>query len=127
MKIKNALPSQQITGDQDFDEILQCCVKTLRIKGDDYTVGNAEADRLHNFKTVANFTGLSPKEALGVYFYKHVAAIFAYIKKDGQAESEPIEGRIVDVINYMLLFAKLIREEKAAKKLETTLFPGGVR
>lgn len=100
----------KLTGDNDFDELLASCVETLKVKGDDYTMGSE--DRLHNFKTVGGFCGLTPKEVLGVYFYKHVSAIFSYIKKDGQSESEPIEGRIMDSINYLLLFYKMIKEEE---------------
>ena len=39
-------------------------------------------------------------------------AFLTFIKSDGQAESEPIRGRIVDVINYMLLFWLMVSEEK---------------
>lgn len=96
-----------MTGDRDFDDMLSKCVETLKVKGADYTIGMS--DRLHNFRTAAEFTGLTKEQVLGTYLYKHVAAIFAYIK--GKTESEPIEGRICDVINYMLLFAKMVREQ----------------
>lgn len=95
--------------DPDFDACLRQCRDILGIKGTDYTIGST--DRLHNFRTVGEFTGLDPKATLGVYFYKHVAAIFAFIK-DGQRESEPIEGRICDAINYLLLLSKMIAESK---------------
>jgi len=98
------------TGDDDFDSLLQKCIEVLRVKGKDYTIGTG--DRLHNFKTVGEFTGMTPEQSLGVYLYKHISAIFAYIKKGDQSESEPIEGRVTDVINYMLLFHKMIQERK---------------
>lgn len=103
----------KITGDPDMDAMLARCVKILKVKGDDYTVGNAEKDRLHNFRTVAGFTGLSMMEVFATYWYKHVSAIFAYVK--GQSESEPIEERIADAVNYLLLFSKIVAEEKRAK------------
>lgn len=99
---------EKFTGDQDFDEMLRKCNEILGVKGNDYTIGNV--DRLHNFKTVAGFVGLDPMQVLGVYFYKHVAAIFAYIKSGGKSQSEPISGRIADCINYMLLFYKMVKE-----------------
>jgi len=108
-----------ISSDADFDEMLNRCLDILKVKGNDYTVGKADTDRLHNFRTVADFTGLTPKEALGVYLYKHVAAIYAFIKSDGQAESEPIRDRLADVINYCLLLWKLIQEERRAEGRET--------
>jgi NADPH-dependent glutamate synthase beta subunit-like oxidoreductase len=62
--------------------------------------------------------GLSPAQALGVYMKKHLDAIFTFIGK-GRVESEPIEGRIHDAVNYLLLLNKLIAYEKrqAAERL----------
>lgn len=108
--VREAGDKTVITGDPDFDEILDKCCEILGVKGQDYTIGNK--DRLHNFRTVANFCDLTPMQSLGVYFYKHVSAIFAFIKNGGQKESEPIEGRIADVINYMLLFYKMVKEQR---------------
>lgn len=99
-----------LTGDEDFDSLLRQCVHLLAVKGKDYTIGTE--DKLHNFKTVGEFTGMTPEQTLGVYFYKHIAAIFAYIKNSGQSESEPIEGRIADAVNYLLLFNKMVQERK---------------
>ncbi len=99
-----------LTGDIDFDKMIKSCVDILKVKGKDYTIGTQ--DRLYNFKTVAQFTGLTPEAVLGVYFYKHVSAVFSFIKSGGQSESEPIEGRIADCINYMLLFQKMVQERK---------------
>ena len=102
--------AHHLTGDEDFDELIMKCVEILKVKGADYTIGTG--DRLHNFKTVAEFTGMTPEQTLGVYLYKHISAIFAFIKKGGATESEPIEGRIADVVNYMLLFHKMVQERK---------------
>lgn len=107
---KNKNAELTLTGDKDFDEILNKCISILSVKGKDYTIGND--DKLHNFKTAGEFNELSQMQVLGVYFYKHVSAIFAYIKANGQTESEPIEGRIADVINYMLLFYKMVNTQK---------------
>jgi len=98
----------KLTGDPDFDSMIASCIKILEVKGEDYTIGTK--DRLHNFKTVAEFTGVTPEESLGIYLYKHMSSIFAYIKSGGKSQSEPIEGRIADVINYMLLFHKMVLE-----------------
>lgn len=99
-----------MTDDVDMDAMLERCFKILKVKGDDYTVGNASVDRLHNFRTVASFTGLKMGAVWSVYFYKHVSAIFAFVR--GGTESEPIEERIADAINYLLLFAKMVAESK---------------
>jgi len=99
-----------LTGDKDFDSMLKQCIACLESKGEDYTMGTN--DRLHNFRTVAEFTGLTKEQVLGVYFYKHISAIFAFIKNGGTHESEPISSRIMDAINYLLLFEKMIQENK---------------
>lgn len=108
--VANEAKVQEITGDEDFDAMLHRCIKILGVKGRDYTIGNI--DRLHNFRTVAAFADVTDYKALGVYFYKHVSAIFSFIKSGGQNESEPIEDRIADVINYMLLFHKMVVENR---------------
>lgn len=78
-------------------------------KGHDYTVGNGDADRLWNFKTVAGMLGITPMQAVGVYWLKHVLAICTYIKL-GKVESEDIDGRFLDESNYNLLANALIHE-----------------
>lgn len=94
-------------GDAEIDALVAHCRDVFRAKGKDYTIGTGDA--LHNFRTVGEFLGVDPAQAWAVYFYKHIAAIFAYAKH-GAVESEPIEGRIVDAINYLLLFHKLVLE-----------------
>ncbi len=101
---------RKLTGDPDMDAMLERCLRILKVKGDDYTVGRGDADRLHNFRTAAEFLGLSMEEVWAVYAYKHMSAIFAFIK--GKTESEPIEERIADVVNYMLLLARIVAEGK---------------
>lgn len=94
-----------MTGDSDYDSMIGSCIDILKVKGPDYTKGSP--DPLHNFKECAKFTGLTPQQVLGVYLHKHISAIYAHI--NNQTESEPIEGRIADVINYMLLYTKMVR------------------
>ena len=98
------------TGVPTIDDLIAECITTLRVKGADYTIGST--DKLANFNRGADFFGARPAQVLGIYLWKHVTAIFNFIKSDGQAESEPIRGRIVDVINYMLLFWLMVSEEK---------------
>lgn len=83
--------------------------KLILTKGHDYTVGNGDEDRLWNFKTVASMLGISPLQALGVYWLKHVFAICTYIKM-GKVESEDIDGRFLDESNYNLLGRALIND-----------------
>jgi len=79
----------------------------LTAKGADYT--RHEEDRLSNFRRSARAVGLTPQIVWAVFFMKHIDAIMAYIKT-GHAESEAIEGRIDDAINYLFLLLALIEE-----------------
>lgn len=85
-------------------------------KGQDYT--QKSQDALKNFKTVAERTGLTAKQVLGVYMMKHQDAIASFIEHDGQLESEPIKERIIDNINYLTLLWGLIVEDEQRERTE---------
>lgn len=109
--------SANYTGDDDIDEMLIDCISTLESKGAEYTIGSK--DRLHNFRTVGSFTGVGMMTVWGVYFYKHVSSIFSFIKNNGEVKSnEPISGRIMDCIVYLLLFYKIVKEIEFRKKID---------
>jgi hypothetical protein len=73
-----------------------------------YTGGNP--DCLHNFKTVAARLGISPLQAWGVYFLKHIDAITSLAKDETLPQAEAIEGRFADAINYLKLGFALFTE-----------------
>ena len=100
---------EKLTGDPDFDELLQECIKTLEIKGGDYSAG--PTDRLSNFKEVGKKLGLRPRQVLGVYMEKHLIALGKFCQS-GKLESEPITSRIVDVINYCILLGKMVKRDE---------------
>lgn len=85
--------------------------KILKAKGDDYT--NQNADRLFNFKFIAQLLNISPRVVWGVYFLKHVLAVMNHVKNNH--ESEPIEGRLDDVANYCDLYEALLYDEKGVQ------------
>jgi len=101
----------KIENDLDFTRIMETCDALLRAKGADYTQGGGPLD---NFYANAKRLGLSPYQIWGVYASKHWSAIETFIQK-GQVESEPIESRIVDVINYLLLLGKMAKHEAYLK------------
>jgi hypothetical protein len=104
----------KIMGDEDFDELLDRCLRVLKVKGDDYTMG---LDRLYNFDKAAAELGTSPMQVLAVYLHKHLCAVMNYVKTGGQAESEPIRERIVDCVNYFFLLHKLVKREQQKAKV----------
>lgn len=99
----------------DFYNLLKVMVeeeeKTMISKGREYTIGSD--DKLRNFKMVAEASNLTPMQVWQVYFMKHIASIYNYIKDGVEASNEPIEGRIMDARNYLALLRGLIHEQKS--------------
>lgn len=91
------------------DEIENCLMKAVNIlstKGKDYS---GDLDVLQNFKKGAASFGVNPDTILMIFADKHWQAIKAYAKTY-KLESEPIEGRIIDVIAYMVLLYAMVKE-----------------
>tara|TARA_Y100000114_G_scaffold54682_1_gene49990 strand:+ start:491 stop:841 length:351 start_codon:yes stop_codon:yes gene_type:complete len=88
--------------------------KTLKLSDDkriEYTEGHHELNVLWNFENIGKTLGLSPMKVLSVYLLKHTSSVFNYLK-EGKTYSESIEGRISDIINYLLLLLAMIRTYK---------------
>lgn len=83
-----------------------------RRKGADYA---SQEDRLSNFKEQAKKLGLRPLQVWAVYANKHWDAINAYVKNNGQLESEPIESRVHDILVYSILLLGLIEDGEWGK------------
>jgi len=90
-------------------ELFNHCFNLTRQKGEDYTRGNA--DVLHHFKETAKSFGITPMQVCGIFMKKHFDAIFNYIKTGGKSESEPIDTRLQDAINYLTFMKALIIDE----------------
>lgn len=92
-------------------ETITSTAKLLLLKGEEYA---GSEDRLANFKRGAALTGTTPLQVAFIYASKHYDAISTYIRKDAQAQvqqlSEPIEGRLDDLINYCILMKAIIVE-----------------
>jgi len=92
------------------------CAKLLMTKGKDYA---GDQDALSNFKGIAHRLGISKYQVWSVYFMKHVRAIINSIKanpENPQVESEPLEERITDVINYAVLLEALLKKKPCSVK-----------
>lgn len=93
--------------DKEFGEI-----RALNVtKGHDYA---GDDDALSNFKTMAGQVGQTPEVVWAIYAAKHWSAIMTYCR-EGQVQSEPIEGRLRDVILYCFLLLGLIEEDRQAQ------------
>lgn len=71
-------------------------------------------DRLGNFKRGAAATGTTPETVCVIYLTKHLDSILTYIR-EGKEGSEPIQGRIADLLNYTILLGALICERETQK------------
>lgn len=88
-------------------------------KGRDYA---GDDDALANFKSAAEQLGVEPEQVWAVYAHKHWSAVMAYCK-NGRVESEPIEGRIHDLILYGFLLLGLVEGREAASAVSPTPMP----
>jgi len=96
---------------KDFDnfykQLLEECIQILKSKGTAYS---GTEDRFGNFKRLEKQLGISRFLIWKVYFQKHLDAIDSFIRGEYH-DSEPIRGRIVDCINYLLLLGGMIDEK----------------
>jgi hypothetical protein len=79
-----------------------------RTKGHDYA---GDQDALANFKRNAEGLGLTAEQVWGVYAGKHWDAIQTFVR-EGDVASEPIDGRLHDLILYSFLLLALVAEQR---------------
>lgn len=94
----------------------QECLKIMKTKGVEYVAG--DNDRFANFKRIARKYGVPTELVCAIYLEKHLDSITNFIrqrcagKKAKQiAATEPISGRVIDAINYLMLLDGIICEE----------------
>lgn len=97
------------------DDTFTDCRNLLVVKGGEYA---GSEDRLANFKRGAALTGCTPEQVLLVYLSKHYDSYCTYVKTKAEGNvrqsSEPITGRLDDLINYCLLAKALFVEGQNA-------------
>lgn len=89
------------------DELYKLCLEIMKSKGEAYS---GQEDKLGNFKRVAKSLAMTPYQVWYVYFAKHLDSLASWIRQEYK-DSEPIEGRIKDLINYLFLLHALIIEK----------------
>lgn len=105
----------------EFTRLFDVTITELRmlatVKGGEYAT---DADRLANFRDAARRTRMSPAQVLLLYLDKHYAAISNYICDEAagiqRARSEPIEGRVNDMIVYLILYKALLSEARSVAR-----------
>ena len=95
------------------NETYDSSAQLLLIKGGEYA---DTVDRLANFKRGAALTGVTPLQCLFIYMSKHYDAVATFIRDEAagteRPRSEPIEGRLDDLINYCILAKALIADKE---------------
>ena len=118
--------------EKEIKEVFDKCIEVLIQKGREYQ--NTQKDGTNvfaNFERGASDLGLSREDILWVFFSKHKDSINKFLRdlktkaisisEIEENLSEPINGRIIDAINYLLLLNSMINERRnmeKGKKLE---------
>ena len=90
------------------EELIDSCLKIMKAKGLAYS-GNS--DSFANFRRVAKNLSMSQYDVWYVYFAKHLDSLASWIREE-YSDSEPITGRIKDLINYLFLLYGMIKEDE---------------
>jgi hypothetical protein len=88
------------------------CFGVMGTKGVEYSRGEEDANS--NFRRTALAMGVTPEQVNRIFGKKHEDAIDYAVKTDNFEGSEPIEERIGDAINYLLILASLIEQRRRA-------------
>lgn len=86
------------------NDFVSQCMAEMRRKGAEYAV---DGDPNGNFYRVAEETGQTHLQVWHSHFAKHMDAIRNYVKDPSRQMAEPLEGRIVDAVNYLILLATM--------------------
>jgi hypothetical protein len=92
------------------------CFGVMGTKGVEYSRGEEDANS--NFRRTALAMGVTPEQVNRIFGKKHEDAIDYAVKTDNFEGSEPIEERIGDAINYLLILASLIEQRRRNNPVE---------
>lgn len=105
----------QVDFNKLVEDTIEATAQLLVVKGGEYAGSD---DRLANFKRGAELTGCTPLQVAFVYMSKHYDAVATAIRDQAtgneRPRSEPIGGRLDDLINYCLLVKALFAEVEAS-------------
>lgn len=96
-------------------------IPILETKGPDYSSND---DINSNFPTAAERMreGIDKYDVWHIYFHKHMSALETWLE-DKKVKSEPIEGRIADIINYLIILWSMAIDDGMMKWPEDNLMP----
>jgi hypothetical protein len=91
------------------DEKFKECAVTSNLAQGEYA---SEDDAFQNFKTAGEDMEVSDKKVLYIFLKKHIDGIRAYLRNPATAQREPVQGRIKDAINFLMLLWAMVEEEE---------------
>jgi len=97
---------------QEFNQLSKAltykAAEIMKGKGPEYT--DSSEDVLDNFKSTGERLNLSALKVWGIFMDKQCSSVFAHVNNCGLKESEPIDSRFADIINYCHLGMALFKE-----------------
>ena len=91
-----------------IEDLMDECMEIMKSKGLAYS---GKQDSFANFKRIGSNLSMSQFQVWFVFFSKHLDSLASWIREE-YSDSEPIESRIKDLINYLFLLYGMIEEEK---------------
>lgn len=121
------ISTQQTYNQQKWEALLDRTVVKIKelakIKGGEYAGGQ---DRLANFRRNGKALGLPMEIIWAVYAGKHWDAIQQFVQDlntgKERIRAEPIEGRVDDLIVYLILFKAMLEERNLSQPGSITMF-----
>lgn len=102
--------------DQLVEETVDKINELAKKKGGEYA---GDIDRLANFRRNGERLGLPMEVIWAVYCNKHIDAVNQYIADLNSGKErdrlEPIEGRVDDILVYLILFKAMLRERSEGR------------
>lgn len=110
---------------KDYDRVIETAVSEIKklgtLKGGEYA---GDTDRLANFRRNGRNLGLNMETVWAVYAGKHWDALQQFIQDMEKGKTrerlEPIEGRVDDLLVYLILF-KCMLVERTRKPEHVTI------
>ena len=114
----------------EYDRIIETTIDEIRklgtLKGGEYA---GDVDRLANFRRNGKQLDLPMETIWAVYYNKHHDSVMQYIQdlKNGKTRErlEGIEGRVDDMLTYLMLFKCMLKERSVNHQVAsmTTVMP----
>ena len=99
---------------KEFDKLSKALTfkadEIMKGKGPEYT--DSSDDILDNFKSTGERLNISALKVWGIFMDKQCSSVFAHVNNCSLKESEPIDSRFADIINYCHLGMALFKERK---------------